>query len=81
MSSLRLAWAFTRAAAPEGHEALEDLASLREHMREAHGLDAAGMLPLRVLLGMHEQDHEGAEPEWGGSPDASRSPGFVAGRG
>lgn len=55
------------------------MASVREHMRGAHGLDAAGMLPLRVLLSMHEQDH-GSEPEWGGSADASRAPGFIAGR-
>jgi len=55
------------------------VASVREHMRGAHGLDAAGMLPLRVLLSMHEQDH-GGEPEWDGSADASRTPRFTARR-
>lgn len=56
------------------------MASVREHMRAAHGLDVAGMLPLRVLLSMHEQDHDAPEQQWGGSPDASRSPGFIARR-
>ena len=49
-------------------------------MRDAHGLGTAGMLPLRVLLSMHEQDHAGGEPQWGGSGDAARSPGFIARR-
>lgn len=54
--------------------------SVREHMRGAHGLDTAGMLPLRVLLSVHEQDHADREPQWGGSADASRSPRFTARR-
>jgi hypothetical protein len=79
MSSLRLAQAFVRAASPEGHDPLSGLPSLREHMRDAHGLDTAGMLPLRVLLHMHEDDHAGDPREaWHGSGDAARSPGFVA---
>jgi hypothetical protein len=49
-------------------------------MRDAHGLNSAGMLPLRVLLHLHEQDHADREPQWGGSADASRSPRFTARR-
>jgi hypothetical protein len=65
---------------PSGYvEPPQDLESLREHMREHHGFDAAHMLPLRVLLSLHEQDHaDDPEPRWGGSPDMSRSPRFIA---
>lgn len=58
-----------------------DLPSLRAHMRDMHGLDTAGMLSLRVLLSIHGQDHGADEGAWGGSADASRSPGFIARRG
>jgi hypothetical protein len=57
------------------------VASVREHMHGEHDLGAAGMLPLHVLLHMHGQDHEDREQGWGGSADASRSPGFIARRG
>lgn len=76
--SLRLAQAFLRAAAPDGHGPVTDPASLRAHMAGEHGFDAAGMLPLRVLLSLHDKEHAGHEDTWGGSADASRSPGFVA---
>jgi hypothetical protein len=80
MNSLRLTEILIRTATPEGHDAPTDLASLRDHMRDHHGLGVAGILPLRVLLSMHEQDHDSAEPQWGGSADASRAPGFIARR-
>lgn len=76
--SLRLAEAFLRATAHEGHQ-IRDLASLRAHMSGEHGLGVAGMLPQKVLLNLHEKDHTGTD--WHGSPDASRSPGFTASRG
>jgi hypothetical protein len=78
MTSLRLAEAFIRTAAPEGHEPLRDLAELRAHMDNVHQLGVAGMLPLHVLMHMHEKDHGDHEQEWRGSPDASRSPRFTA---
>lgn len=56
-----------------------DLESLRAHMRDMHGFGEAGMLPLKVLLRLHEQDHEAhAHGRWDGSPDSSRTPGFIA---
>lgn len=78
--SLRLAEACFRviAAVPEGHAPLRDLDSLRAHMAGEHGFAAAGMLPQRVLLSLHAKDHGSDEGTWGGSSDASRSPGFVA---
>lgn len=78
MNSLRLAEAIIRAAAPEGHEPLRSLEDLRGHMYGTHNLDVAYMLPQGVLLHLHDKEH--AEPEWHGSPDASRSPGFTARR-
>jgi hypothetical protein len=77
-TSLRLAEALIRTAVPEGHEPLRDLAELRAHMDGAHQLGVAGMLPLHVLMHMHEQEH--AEPQWHGSPDSSRSGEFTARR-
>jgi hypothetical protein len=74
--SLRLAEAFIRTAVPEGHEPLRSLEDLRGHMYGTHNWDVAYMLPQRVLLHLHDKEH--AEPEWHGSPDASRSPGFTA---
>jgi hypothetical protein len=79
-TSLRLAEALIRTAVPEGHEPLRDLAELRAHLDGAHRLGVAGMLPMHVLMHMHEEDHSGAEPEWHGSPDSSRGPGFIARR-
>jgi hypothetical protein len=78
--SLRLAEAFTRAAAPEGHEPLRNLEDLRGHMYGAHNWDVAYILPLRTLLRLHEKEHGDHEQEWHGSPDASRSSGFTARR-
>jgi len=78
MTSLRLAEAFIRTAVPEGHEPLRDLAELRAHMDGTHQLGVAGMLPLHVLMHLHEQEH--AEPGWHGSPDSSRSSEFTARR-
>jgi hypothetical protein len=60
-----------------------DLKALREHMRDAHGLEVAHMLPQRVLLSMHEEEDHGPEsqdPPWYGSSDASSNPGFIARR-
>lgn len=51
-----------------------DLGELRDHMRDVHNLDVAGMLPLRVLLHVHEEDHAEHPHHWSGSPDASRAP-------
>jgi hypothetical protein len=79
MTSLRLAEAFIRTAVPEGHEPLRDLAELRAHMDGTHQLGVAGMLPLQVLMHLHENVHQD-EPEWHGSPDSSRSSGFTARR-
>jgi len=76
--SLRLAEALIRTAVPEGHEPLRDLAELRAHMDGTHQLGVAGMLPLHVLMHMHEEEH--AEPQWHGSPDSSRSTEFTARR-
>lgn len=70
--------AFRMAAAPEGHEPLRTLEELRGHMHGVHGLDIAHMLPQRVLLSLHDKEH--AEPEWHGSPDSSRLPGFTGRR-
>lgn len=78
MNSLRLAEAFTRAAAPEGHKPLRTLEDLRSHMYGTHNWDVAYLLPQRVLLHLHEKEHAGHEDEWHGSPDASRIPGFTA---
>lgn len=36
------------------------------------------MIPQRVLISLHEGDHDEREPQWHGSADASRSPGFTA---
>ncbi len=47
-------------------------------MREQHDFPEAGMIPQRVLLHLHEADHDPGEPDWHGSADASRSPGFTA---
>lgn len=47
-------------------------------MREDHEFPEAGMIPQRVLLHLHEADHDDREPDWQGSADASRSPGFTA---
>jgi hypothetical protein len=89
MSSLRLAEAFLRAAAPEGHEPLSDLPALRRHMTEVHGFAAADLIPRGVLLRMHDQDHYSGhgdphertgEDAWQHSGDAAHSPGFIAGR-
>lgn len=66
--------------AGECAEEPRDLPSLREHMHEMHGLSAAHMLPLRVLLRLHEEDHADGDPQWGGSADMSRAPGFIARR-
>jgi hypothetical protein len=71
VTSLRLAEAFTRAATPEGHQ-IRSLQDLREHMSGAHDLDVAHMLPQRVLMSMHEQDHSEMEPPWSGSSDSYR---------
>lgn len=38
------------------------------------------MIPLRVLLHLHEADHDEREPQWHGSADASRSSEFTARR-
>ena len=77
-NSLRLAEAFLRAAAPEGHEPLRDLAELRGHMNGVHGLDVAGMLPQRVLLRLHEKEHADPGSSWHGSPDAASNIRFIA---
>lgn len=69
-------------AAPHGSHVEEprDLESLRAHMKEMHGFDAAHMLPERVLMHVHEKDHAEGGTDWDGSPDSSRAPGFIARR-
>lgn len=78
--SLRLTQAFIRAASPEGHPPLGSLSELRQHMAGTHGFDAAGIMPLRVLMHVHEKDHEDGPGQWNGSADSSGNPGFIARR-
>lgn len=47
-------------------------------MRADHDFPEAGMIPLRVLLRLHEKEHDDPDQEWHGSPGSSRSPGFTA---
>lgn len=67
----------------EGHSGeyvpVGSAAELRAHMRQDHGVNP-DMMDDATMAKLHDHDHARRDFGWEGSPDAARSPGFVARR-